>query len=191
MMLTCTFDLPENYRPHDILAFHKRDPSMLSERVDGDTLQKGLVFGQSLGCLTIRFDTAVAHAELVVDGRLPEGGQVALESMVQRMLGLTQRIERFEQAHRSHPQLGLLIAKNPGLRVPVVATPFEALTWAGFGWLDGSLHGDVAVRRGLQSLLSSSEKITEDSAKRWLAAFSPWQALVAAHLWAFGTKNDY
>jgi DNA-3-methyladenine glycosylase II len=61
----------------------------------------------------------------------------------------------------------------------------------GFGWLDGSLHGDVAVRRGLQSLLSSSEKITEDSAKRWLAAFSPWQALVAAHLWAFTTKNDY
>jgi DNA-3-methyladenine glycosylase II len=218
--------------------------------------------------------------------------------MLRRMLGLTQQIELFEQAYRRHSELGLLIAKNPGLRVPVLATPFEALTWAitgqqisvsaalsvrrklimlaglkhssglycypdavtmaalteadlrqagfsqtkartlialsheilaeprpmdewldmmtaseirdrllsirgigpwtvsytllrGFGWLDGSLHGDVAVRRGLQSLLNSPEKITEDAAKQWLAAFSPWQALVAAHLWAVNTKKDY
>jgi DNA-3-methyladenine glycosylase II len=271
---------------------------MLSERVEGETLRKGFMLGQSLACLTIRFDTVAAHAELAVDGRIPKGGQIALEALLQRMLGLTQQIEQFEHAYRSHPQLGLLIAKNPGLRVPVVTTPFEALTWAvtgqqisvsaalsvrrklislarlkhssglycypgataiaamteadlrqagfsqtkartliafsqqlqtesrpmdewmevmsaneirerlmsvrgigpwtisytllrGFGWLDGSLHGDVAVRRGLQSLLSSPGKITEDYAKRWLAEFSPWQALVAAHLWAFSTKNDY
>jgi DNA-3-methyladenine glycosylase II len=54
----------------------------------------------------------------------------------------------------------------------------------GFGWLDGSLHGDAAVRRGLQLLPGFSEKVTEDQAKQWLAAFSPWRALIAAHLWA-------
>jgi DNA-3-methyladenine glycosylase II len=54
----------------------------------------------------------------------------------------------------------------------------------GFGWLDGSLHGDVAVRRGLQTLRNDAEKVTADEAERWLAEFSPWRALVAAHLWA-------
>lgn len=60
----------------------------------------------------------------------------------------------------------------------------------GFGWLDGSLHGDVAVRRNLQRLLVEMNKYHDDGklseldAKTWLAAFSPWRALVAAHLWA-------
>ena len=53
----------------------------------------------------------------------------------------------------------------------------------GFGWLDGSLHGDVAVRRSLQKLLASDEQITEKETQKWLLEFSPWRALVAAHLW--------
>jgi DNA-3-methyladenine glycosylase II len=61
----------------------------------------------------------------------------------------------------------------------------------GFGWLDGSLHGDAAVRRSLQRLLGSTEKITEIQAKQWLAGFSPWRALVAAHLWAMRPKDVY
>lgn len=54
----------------------------------------------------------------------------------------------------------------------------------GFGWLDGSLHGDVAVRNRLQQLLQLNEKISEGMTKEWLNDFSPWRALVAAHLWA-------
>ena len=54
----------------------------------------------------------------------------------------------------------------------------------GFGWLDGSLHGDVAVRRNLQLLLNATEKPDEKATQQWLAEFSPWRALVAAHLWA-------
>jgi DNA-3-methyladenine glycosylase II len=54
----------------------------------------------------------------------------------------------------------------------------------GFGWLDGSLHGDVAVRRGLQTLLGVADSVSEQRAQQWLAGFSPWRALVAAHLWA-------
>ena len=65
----------------------------------------------------------------------------------------------------------------------------------GFGWLDGSLHGDVAVRRNLQKLLvaqknfTGTEKISAEQTQDWLADFSPWRALVAAHLWAM-QKND-
>ncbi len=61
----------------------------------------------------------------------------------------------------------------------------------GFGWLDGSLHGDAAVRRTLRHLLGATEKITEKQAEMWLAEFSPWRALVAAHLWATQSSAGY
>lgn len=54
----------------------------------------------------------------------------------------------------------------------------------GFGYLDGSLHGDVAVRRKLQVLLGGEERLSERYTENWLAEFTPWRALVAAHLWA-------
>ena len=73
----------------------------------------------------------------------------------------------------------------------------------GFGWLDGSLHGDVAVRRALGALLKPnaasakppsprfqplqpvpSPTVTPQVAEAWLAPLSPWRALAAAHLWA-------
>lgn len=54
----------------------------------------------------------------------------------------------------------------------------------GFGWLDGSLHGDAAVRRKLQQLLDTKPKMSAKFVECWLAQFSPWRALVAAHLWA-------
>lgn len=54
----------------------------------------------------------------------------------------------------------------------------------GFGHLDGSLHGDVAVRRKLQILLGESKRLSETATRQWLSDFTPWRALVAAHLWA-------
>lgn len=270
---------------------------MVAERVDADTLQKGLTWQGDAACLTIRFRAGQAEAELAIDGPPATAASELLQQLVQRMLGLSQRIEIFEHAYRHHPQLGPLISRHPGLRVPLTATPFEALTWAitgqqislsaaiairrrliqtaglqhsnglycypdagrvagmgetelrqigfsqgkartmialsqrvrenllpleewsetlpvaemseklllvsgigpwtinyallrGFGWLDGSLHGDVAVRRGLQALLNEPQKITADYAQIWLAKFSPWRALVAAHLWAMQASDN-
>lgn len=290
-MLSCTIALPEGYRRQDILNFHSRDPQAVAESVEGATLRKGLAWEGRPACLTIRFAERQAEVELTLDGAHAGGASDLLESMVRRMLGLTQNIEQFEQRYREHPQLGPLIARHPGLRVPVAASPFEALTWAvtgqqvslsaaislrrrliqvaglkhsgglacypdagsmanlniedlrqagfsqtkartlctlghmvrenqlplqawvaeatpvdeirtrllevrgvgpwtvnyallrGFGWLDGSLEGDAAVRRSLERLSGANEKITEEEARNWLAAFAPWRALVAAHLW--------
>lgn len=289
--LSCSIALPATFRPGDILAFHRRDPQAVAERVTDAVLQKGLVWRDAPACLSIRFRPGRADAQLAIDGAAPADSQSGFEAMVRRMLGLTQPIEEFERRYRDHPQLGPLIAHQPGLRVPVAATPFEALTWAvtgqqisvgaavsirrkliiatavrhtdgllchpqarqiagltaerlrqagfsasktgtllalsqlvaddklpldawtqtvpvdeirerlqavrgigpwtvnyallrGFGWLDGSLHGDAAVRRNLQTLLASPQKISQQQAQQWLAEFSPWRALVAAHLWA-------
>jgi len=60
----------------------------------------------------------------------------------------------------------------------------------GFGWLDGSLHGDAAVRRGLRALLGRDAAVSAEEARRWLAPFSPWRALVAAHLWAWASPRQ-
>ncbi|MDO8789290.1 MAG: AlkA N-terminal domain-containing protein [Sulfuritalea sp.] len=291
--VSCVIALPADFRLAGVLAFHGRDAQGVAEQVDGRALRKGLMWQGQAACLAIRFDAAHAVAELAVD-RLKGSATIkaqAVADLVRRMLGLTQPVEAFEATSRRHPQLGPLVARQAGLRVPLAATPFEALTWAitgqqisvaaaigirrrlirlagsthstgllchpdaeriarlgesdlrgagfsqtkaralldlsreiaagrlpleawtvtlpveeiraqllslrgvgpwtvnyallrGFGWLDGSLHGDVAVRRKLQILLRAPEKLGEDFTRRWLADFTPWRALVAAHLWA-------
>jgi DNA-3-methyladenine glycosylase II len=295
-LVSCKIALPPDFRARDILEFHSRDAQAIAERVDDSTLSKGLSWQGQPACLKIGFREMHAEVALSVDGAADSTDRVAvLEFLTRRMLGLTQRIEVFEARYREHPQLGALISRQAGLRVPVAASPFEALTWAvtgqqislgaatalrrnliqavglrhsgglacypdapgiarmnveelrqagfsqtkaqtlltlsrmvedgqlpldqwvvhapetediraqllrirgigpwtvnyallrGFGWLDGSLHGDAAVRRGLQALLGSHEKISEDQAQQWMADFSPWRALVAAHLWAAGS----
>ena len=287
---SCRINVPENFRPDDFLAFHQRDPHELAEKVFHRILHKGIVWRGHPACLTISLHDRHASAELAVDGPLPDNSKEVFRRMVHRMLGLSQQVEAFEQRYREHPQLGRLIARQLGLRVPVTATPFEALTWAvmgqaisvkvavslrrklillaglrhssglfcypeaqhvalldegnlrqagfstakartlrtlarlvgenrlpleewlqtvpveemqrrfqevrgigpwtisyvllrGYGWLDGSLHGDVAVRKGLQALLARPDTISMEQARQWLAEFTPWRALVAAHLW--------
>lgn len=295
----CVIALPAGFRRDDVLALHRRDAQRVAERTDADGVHKGLAWRGRAACLHIRFDARHATATLAVDGAGEPDPDIdtdidaadTLAGMVRRMLGLTQPVEEFERSHRAHPLLGPLIAANPGLRVPLSATPFEALTWAvtgqqisvdaalsvrrkfiqaaglrhsgglfcypdarrvaamdeaalrqagfsqskaqtllavsreveqgrlpldawstapaadeirerllrlrgigpwtvdytllrGFGCVDGSLHGDAAVRRKLQRLLGSAERIDAAAAERWLAGFSPWRALVAAHLWA-------
>lgn len=296
---TCTLPLPSDFRVQDILEFHSRDSRQIAEQVVGRQLKKGLIWASRPACITIGFTATHVEAELAIDN--PNDGpdiepDGSLEALMRRMLGLTQAVGIFERTYRMHPQLGPLIARHPGLRIPLSATPFEALTWAvtgqqisigaatalrrklihaagamhssgmacypdagriaalsmedlrqagfsqtktqtlqtlsrmvlddelpleswitdmpsadaiseqllrvkgigpwtvnyallrGFGWMDGSLHGDAAVRRGLQTLLQTPEKISEAQAKKWLAGFSPWRALIAAHLWALNSE---
>lgn len=60
----------------------------------------------------------------------------------------------------------------------------------GFGLLDGSLHGDVVVRKRLQKLLAQTETPDQRQTAAWLADFRPYRALVAAHLWAMPDSNE-
>lgn len=296
--LSCRIKLPKGFRHNDVLAFHRRDSERIAERIDGKVLQKGLVWHGCAASLRLRFSAGSAAVELAIDGSVDPYSRESMKKMARRMLGLTQRIETFEKAYHAHPQIGLLVERNAGLRVPLAPTPFEALTWAitgqqisvsaavsvrrkliqaaglqhsgglrcfpeagqiaemtepelcrlgfsrskantlitlskqveagllpldawteappeeeirtrllairgvgpwtvnyallrGFGCLDGSLHGDVAVRRNLQALLGRPEKISEAEAQSWLAPFSPWRALVAAHLWARKRAEGY
>ncbi len=290
--ISCSLPLPDHFRPADMLKFHHRDVLAVAEAVDANSLRKGILWHDSPACLRICFEKSWAQVELAIDGIAAMGDTVALRKLAQRMLGLDQPVEEFEWRYRDHPQLGILIANQRGLRVPVAASIFEALSWAiicqqisvsvavtirrrliqlaalrhssglycfpdvqhvadfseddlrqaglsqnkarclltlsrmiaagelmleysgealsvertreqllkirgigpwtvnyallrGFGWLDGSLHGDLAMRRGLQKLLGTTDPVSEQQAQQWLAPFSPWRALIAVHLWAF------
>ena len=289
--LSLVLDLPAGFRREDILRFHRRDREEVAEAVGEDWLRKGLLWRGLPACLEVIFEDALARVRLQIDGPVVAADPVELKACVGRMLGLTQAVEAFEARFIAHPELGPLIARQRGLRVPVAASPFEALVWAiigqqisvnaaisirrklilatgaphsgglcchpdaprlaatseatlraagltatkaatvlavsaaaatealpltrwiedlpaaeaeglllaqrgigpwtvnytllrGYGWLDGSLHGDVAVRRSLQRLLGESTRLDAPRAADWLAGFSPWRALVAAHLWA-------
>lgn len=291
--LSYTVPLPADFRAEDILAFHRRDTQAVAEQVEESGLRKGIAWHGRPARLSVQFENGEAHAELNLDaaGKLSAKDTAEFEALILRLLGLTQPIEVFEVQYSKHRHLGRLIAAHPGLRVPLCATPFEALTWAvtaqqislgaalslrrrliqsaglrhdsglycypdattlanlgakalhdvgfsqakadtvislsehvastrlpmdewitampideirsellavrgigpwtlnytllrGFGYLDGSLHGDVAVRRKLQVLLGGEEKLSERYTEKWLAEFTPWRALVAAHLWA-------
>ena len=288
-----TLALPPHFRAEDILKFHRRDREEIAEAVGADRLRKGLLWRGLPACLTIVFTPTQAEVSLDLDGPALAGDAARLHTLAARMLGLTQTVEAFEAHYANHPELGPLLARQAGLRVPVAASPFEALVWAvigqqisvhaaisirrklilatgerhhtglychpdaprlaatsedtlraagltatkaatvraisaatadgrlplsnwtdtlpavaaealllaqrgigpwtvnytllrGYGYLDGSLHGDVAVRRGLRQLLGAAERPDAARTADWLAQFSPWRALVAAHLWAAG-----
>lgn len=302
MLIAQSLPLPLNYRPADMLSFHGRDSQSVSERILGNTLQKGMFWHGKPALLSISLQAGLARIDLQIDDAqpCPEDAPVLI-ALARRMLGLTQDIEQFEAAHGTHPVVGTMIRQQSGLRVPVCASPFEALSWAitgqqislaaalslrrklirqagirhssglycypdayhlsgmdsdtfrlagisqgkatallsishavleqrlplddwlhapaelfpdisaalrnikgigpwtvnytllrGYGWLDGSLHGDAAVRRAIRTLLQSApglqtDELTEKSAESWLQPFSPWRALLAAHLWHWQT----
>ncbi|HLR77502.1 MAG TPA: AlkA N-terminal domain-containing protein [Burkholderiaceae bacterium] len=286
-MARCQITLPPDYRTADIIAWHVRDPQPVSEKWDNGTLYKGLTWQGRPACLTLHFQDGRAEASLDVGNT----NDTAFVSTVRKILGLDQDIDSFEQSVIDHPDLGPLVSRQRGLRVPVAASPYEALIWAivgqqisvqaaisirrrfvqtagrqhagglwchpdaetvadmpatalreaglsaskvqtiltvsqaiargdmvlpehldtvtaaqlqeqlmsirgigvwtadytllrGYGWLDGSLHGDAAVRRSLRNILQHDEPVSAEHARTWLQPFSPWRALAAAHLWA-------
>lgn len=290
MIVTLAIPLPSDFILQDFLDFHGRDALEIAERTTVNSLAKGIIWQDCPAWLQINFESNKAHVSLSVDGNVSQDSERELQSLVRNMLGLNQPIVQFEKSFLSHPDIGKLISKKHGLRVPQSASLFEALTWAvtgqqisisaaisirrkfiqhvgithssgllcypgamqvsemtveeltalgfssnkaatlinvskmvingtlpfdkwiveksieemsekllmikgvgqwtvnytllrGLGWLDSSLHGDVAVRKRL-ALLLGKDSISQEDTKVWLVQFSPWRALVAAHLWA-------
>ena len=108
-----------------------------------------------------------------------------LHEVSRRVLSGRLRLDQVSDA-RSAEEITRQLLDTPGIGPWTVN---YALLRA-YGWLDGSLHGDVAVRRGLQSLLGRPDKLGEKEVERWLAPFTPWRALVAAHLWAWRNPDQ-
>jgi DNA-3-methyladenine glycosylase II len=163
--LQCEIALPKQFRLGDVLSFHRRDAQMVAERVEAAALHKGLLWDGSPACLTIRFESRFVAVELAIDGSADDDDGAALSRMVRRMLGLTQRVEEFEAIYHDHSQVGPLIARNPGLRVPLTPTPFEALTWAITGQ-QITVGAATSIRRKLIQAGSGATRMLGESSPR-------------------------
>ncbi|MFD2177938.1 DNA-3-methyladenine glycosylase family protein [Veronia pacifica] len=287
------FPIPAGYRWQDFLTFYQRDKQQIAERTDNNLIEKAtLIEGVPVKISMRRTDTALT-VEFEADGSLPD--KHTLMDTAERLLALKQPVVIFETQYCDHPEIGILIEKNAGLRIPQSISPWEAITWAvigqqisveaavsirrrlilvadkrhssglwcypdpetvaamsdqqlrqsgfsttkastikrlarsnfchfphstervdveniektllavkgigpwtvnytllrGFSGLDGSLDGDVAVRRNLQKLLGLENKPDAKFTKDWLKQFTPWRALVAAHLWAVDKDKSF
>lgn len=128
--LECVVPLPANYRHADVLAFHGRDAQSTAELVQGQCLRKGLMLRGCPAVVEIVLEQAEARCTLWVDGPASAAAMAEFEGLSRRLLGLHMDVDAFEALHGEHPELGALVLAQSGLRVPMAATPFEALTWA-------------------------------------------------------------
>ncbi|MDI1259008.1 3-methyladenine DNA glycosylase 2 [Aquabacterium sp.] len=130
MPLECVIPLPANYRQADVLAFHGRDAQSSAESVQGAHLSKGIVLRGFPVVVELKLSPAEAWCSLSVDGPVGSASVLELEDLARRLLGLRMDVDAFEALHVAHPELGALVLAQSGLRVPMAATPFEALIWA-------------------------------------------------------------
>ena len=132
--------LPRGLRVPDVLAFHGRDGESVSERVEGDRLQKAFLCQGTPSVLSLTF-----QGERVVAALMGARGPAAMahaHASALRLLGWGEEPTAFEAAH---PTLG---ASHGGLRVLLTQDPFEALVWAIVGQ-QVNLAFAYALRRDL------------------------------------------
>jgi DNA-3-methyladenine glycosylase II len=128
--------LPPDYRRQDVFTFHGRDTEALAERIEGQTIRKGVMIEGLPSVLAIELGAQPGQAMCTVDvdaARLPEQAKTTAQGMLLNMLGLRIDPAPFEALAASDPLFAPLVARERGLRVIQSATVFEALSWAIIG----------------------------------------------------------
>jgi AraC family transcriptional regulator of adaptative response / DNA-3-methyladenine glycosylase II len=122
--------LPPGYRAQEILAYHGRDPESPCERVDGRRLFKALMTPDGPAVLEMALEGDGAWCRTHTTSRLSPDSMALLHRASLRMLGLTSDVASFEARSRQDAKIASLVASRKGLRVPLIATNFDALCWA-------------------------------------------------------------
>src|SRR5690606_4420427 len=128
-----SLELPARYRTNDVLAYHGRDPASPSEKVQGMRLLKAVALAGRPTVLEIELGARRATCR-VHDGPRPGAARMrAAHAVALRLLGLTADVRAFEARARRDPMLAPLVARRPGLHLPLTATTFDGLCWAIIG----------------------------------------------------------
>jgi AraC family transcriptional regulator of adaptative response / DNA-3-methyladenine glycosylase II len=122
--------LPAGYRAQEILAYHGRDPESPCERVEGRRLFKALMTLDGAVVLEIAVEGEGAWCRAHAASRLSAHSMAVLHRAALRMLGLTSDVATFEARVRQDARIAKLVGPRRGLRVPLIATNFDALCWA-------------------------------------------------------------
>jgi 3-methyladenine DNA glycosylase/8-oxoguanine DNA glycosylase len=134
--------LPESYRSDEVLGFYGRDVPGVSEQVFPGGLRKALLVGGTPVEISIRFHGNSASCAVA--------GASAADALpvVHRMLGLMGDGTKFEELFADDPLIGVVVARQRGLRIPLTPDPWEALAWAIMGQ-QISVKMAVVLRREL------------------------------------------
>ena len=131
--------LPPDFLPGPTLRSWGRDPSSLTERVDGNSILRTLRTTAGTALLDVELDSGAARCRVEADRPLDPGTVRAAHRIARRTLGLVDGhggpapVAAFERRLLRDPATAPLVAKRRGLRIPLTADPFEALTWAVLG----------------------------------------------------------
>lgn len=125
----CRIALPADWPRPEMLAFHRRGQPAASD----DLLEMALLWGGAPARLQIAPGPQYADVQLQLAARPLEPPSETLQQFVQRIFGLLQPVNALQERWGNDPQLGPLLRRQPGLRIPQAPTPFDALTWAVIG----------------------------------------------------------
>lgn len=125
--------LPRKYRPMDALAYHGRDAQSKSDCVRANVIRKPLVVDGCPLILQITLDREGAACEVHSTKRLEPRVMVFVHGACLRMLGLTTDPSLFESHVARGSPLASIVAGRRGLRIPLTADAWEALSWGIIG----------------------------------------------------------
>jgi AraC family transcriptional regulator of adaptative response / DNA-3-methyladenine glycosylase II len=150
--------LPKDFLPGPTLRSWGRDAASLTERVDGSRILRTLR-SQQAGAALVEIELASGAARCRVEAERPiDPGTVrAAHRVARRTLGMVDghggavEVGAFERRLLRNRATARLVARRRGLRIPLTADPFEALTWAVLGQ-QVNLAFAFTLRRNLLSL---------------------------------------
>jgi AraC family transcriptional regulator, regulatory protein of adaptative response / DNA-3-methyladenine glycosylase II len=122
--------LPAQYPIDRMLRYLGRDAGSLTERVEGHKSLIAMRSDQHGVLIRLHFEPRRVLCKIVTPSDLCPGNYADIHARLLAMLGLTHDPLRFETQVASVPELAPLIADQRGLRVPLVADPFDGLVWA-------------------------------------------------------------
>ena len=136
--------LPPGYPAGRVLAYLGRDPANPTERVEGRTYVAAFRLGGGgdsggpesravVPVVGVEFRPGSARCRILSGERLGPDAFGRLHDRLLAALGLTIDPARFEARVSGFAELAPLIEGQRGLRVPLVADPFDGLVWAVVG----------------------------------------------------------
>lgn len=146
------FDLPGDYPTERILRYLGREHDSLTVRVDGRDFATAVRLAGRPRILRVELRPGVVRLTLDASGRGSSGlrADAAAEALaiVRRLLGLARSPDDFELQVGRDAGLAPLLDGRRGLRIPLVADPFDGLIWVIVGQ-QISLPFAYALRRAL------------------------------------------
>jgi AraC family transcriptional regulator of adaptative response / DNA-3-methyladenine glycosylase II len=131
--------LPAGFLPGPTLRSWGRDPSSLTERVDGNRILRTLRTTAGAALLEIEIAAGAARCRVEAERPLDLGTVRAAHRIARRTLGLVDGlggaapVAACERRLLRDAATARLVAQRRGLRIPLTADAFEALTWAVLG----------------------------------------------------------